>query len=156
MSTPVYTVEAIGGLLGPRYMCRQMRGGGVQVNLNLKETTNDYDKIQLLQQGFDKLKAAGYEVAENDVKISRRMEEGKNVRFDSWPCIFVNRPGARDNEAGATLKALAAAQANGATPEVIAGMVATLLGGKTPEAETTPETEAVAEVVAEEVEDEVI
>lgn len=112
MNDPVYTQSAIQAIVGPEYRVKAARGtGNFQVNLELKGTgLTGHAKCTLIIAAFDKLKAAGYPVQENDLKTDSKGEDGT---WKSWLCIYVNKPDANQRSGGgvdaATIAAAVAA-----------------------------------------------
>lgn len=106
---PIYTAEAIQKLLGAHYRVKPTSRRGFQVNLVLKGedgvAINDYTKTIRNLAAFEKLKAAGYAVREEDFRISSP-PQGRDGVWTPWCSIFVNEPVAAETNAGGEMMAL--------------------------------------------------
>jgi hypothetical protein len=118
------------------FIVKPQRGGGFQVNINLRDyARNDQGKIDKLTEGRKLLEAAGV-VAE--LSLSRPAQGGG---FTPWPCLMVAGASTDASAASVRLQLLERAIAAGASPEVLQALVG--------EAKAAPSEAAPAETTEE-------
>lgn len=96
MSRIVFTQAAIAAVLGDEYIVKESRNNNFQVNVidpDAKVKPSPLEQYKLILRGVDKLRKAGYDVREEDVKAQYR--DRKSGEWRTWPHIWVNqnRPG---------------------------------------------------------------
>ncbi len=92
----IYSKDAIQKLVGPQYQVKATQRGGFQVNLVLKDDSGtvltDMQKVQRNLAVFEKLKAAGYAVKDEDFRISAPPRDRSSTQWTPWCSVFVNEP----------------------------------------------------------------